>query len=101
MVAVSFAEALETGDLLAVRSVPKADRHRDRIDLRPELGIARETVGDGEMEDRILEGIDSGVFKSIDLYGDEDDQYRRSHDLRSERIAGVSEPVRRRRLRCR
>ena len=48
------------------------DRHRDRIDLRPELGIARETVGDGEMEDRILDGIDCGVFKSIDLYGDED-----------------------------
>ena len=48
------------------------ERHRDRIDLRPELGIARETVGDGEMEDRILDGIDCGVFKSIDLYGDED-----------------------------
>ena len=48
------------------------ERHRDRIDLRPELGIARETIGDGEMEDRILDGIDSGVFKSIDLYGDED-----------------------------
>ena len=47
-------------------------RHRDRIDLRPELGIAREIVGNAEIEDRVREAIDSRLFKSIDLYGDED-----------------------------
>ena len=46
--------------------------HRERIDLRPELGIARETIGNTEIEDRVREGIDSGLFMSIDLYGDED-----------------------------
>ena len=47
------------------------ERHRDRIDLRPELGIARETIGNTEVEDRARAGIDSGLFVSIDLYGDE------------------------------
>ena len=46
-------------------------RHRDRIDLRPELGIAREIVGNAEIEDRVREAIESGLFKSIDLYGEE------------------------------
>ena len=46
-------------------------RHRDRIDLRPELGIARETIGNVEIADRVREGIESGLFKSIDLYGEE------------------------------
>ena len=46
-------------------------RHRHRVDLRPELGIARGSIGDAEMESRAREGIDSGLFKSIDLTGDE------------------------------
>ena len=48
------------------------ERYRGRIDLRPELGIAREIIGNTEIEDRVREGIDSGLFTSIDLYGDED-----------------------------
>ena len=48
------------------------ERYRERIDLRPELGIARETIGNTEIEDRVCAGIDSGLFMSIDLYGDED-----------------------------
>ena len=48
------------------------ERYRDRIDLRPELGIAREIIGHAHMEDRAREGIDSGLFQSIDLYGEED-----------------------------
>ncbi len=47
------------------------ERHRDRIDLRPELGIPREIIGDREMVQRVHGGIESGVFQSIDLYGDE------------------------------
>lgn len=46
-------------------------RYRDRIDLRPELGIPREIVADREMVHRIHAGIESGVFLSIDLYADE------------------------------
>ena len=48
------------------------ERHRDRIDLRPELGIAREIVGNAGIDDRVREAIESGLFKSIDLYGEED-----------------------------
>ena len=48
-----------------------AERHRERIELRPELGIPREYVGGGEMVRRAHAGIESGVFRSIDLYGDE------------------------------
>ena len=48
------------------------ERYRDRIDLRPELGIPREIVANGKMTQRIHEGIESGVFLSIDLYADED-----------------------------
>lgn len=47
------------------------ERFRDRIDLRPELGIPREIVGDREMVRRIHAGIESDVFQSIDLYADE------------------------------
>ncbi len=43
------------------------ERHRERIDLRPELGIARETIGNTEIKDRVREGIDSGLFMSIML----------------------------------
>ena len=48
-----------------------ASQRRDRIDLRPELGIPREIVGDRVMANRAREGIESGLFRSIDLYGDE------------------------------
>ena len=47
------------------------ERNRDRIDLRPELGIPREIVGDSVMANRARAGIESGMFRSIDLYGDE------------------------------
>ncbi len=57
------------GFALTIRDL--IERHRERIDLRPELGIPREIIGDGEMAHRAREGIDSGVFRSIDVYGDE------------------------------
>ncbi len=47
------------------------ERNRDRIDLRPELGIPREIVGDRVMANRARDGIESGLFHSIDIYGDE------------------------------
>lgn len=47
------------------------ERYRNRVDLRPELGIPREFVADREMVHRAHEGIESGVFLSIDLYADE------------------------------
>lgn len=48
------------------------ESHRGRIDLRPELGIARESLGSAENENSVREGIDSGLFRSIDIYGEED-----------------------------
>ncbi len=53
----------------AIRNL--AERHRERIELRPELGIPREIIRDREMAHRAREGIESGVFRSIDVYGDE------------------------------
>ena len=46
-------------------------RHERTVDLRPELGIARENIGDSRLEERAREGIESGLFQSIDLYGNE------------------------------
>ena len=47
------------------------ERHGKTVDLRPELGIARENIGDKRLEDRAREGIESGLFQSIHLYGNE------------------------------
>ena len=47
-------------------------RYEKTVDLRPELGIARENIGDIRLEDRAREGIESGLFQSIDLYGNEE-----------------------------
>ncbi len=45
--------------------------YRDRIDLRPELGIAREHAADRALMALAHEAIASGVFRSIDLYSHE------------------------------
>ena len=45
-----------------------ADRYRYRIDLRPELGFMREDAGSPGVLDLAVHAIDSGVFRSIDLY---------------------------------
>ena len=52
----------------AIRSVQ--DKFLDAIDFRPELGIGKNMTAD-RMEDVLITCIDSGIFKSIDLYGDE------------------------------
>ena len=43
-------------------------KHKSRIDLRPELGFARGCAGDLRLKSLAENAIESGVFKSIDLY---------------------------------
>ena len=45
-------------------------KYRDRIDFRPEIGIARDADPSSCIQ-IALEWIRSGIFKSIDLYGNE------------------------------
>ncbi len=44
------------------------ERYRPKINLRPELGFARECADDQEWMELAHEAIELGVFKSIDLY---------------------------------
>ena len=44
---------------------------RSRIDFRPELGIAREHTADSGLMKLAAEAIESGVFRSVDLYSHE------------------------------
>lgn len=46
------------------------DKYCKQIDFRPELGIAK-IISNENLENLVLPCIDSNVFKSIDLYGDE------------------------------
>ena len=44
------------------------ERYQMKIDLRPELGFARECADDPKLMNLAHEAIESGVFRSIDLY---------------------------------
>lgn len=59
------------------------DKYKDKIDFRPEIGIAK-SISDENLEKLIPKIIDSKVFKSIDLYGDEEivgfDRYKTYYD---------------------
>lgn len=46
------------------------DKYRDFIDFRPEVGMAK-NISNEDLDEFLIPCIDSGVFKSIDLYGDE------------------------------
>lgn len=46
-------------------------KYKNDIDFRPEIGIAK-SITDENLETIIPSLIDSDIFKSIDLYGDED-----------------------------
>lgn len=48
------------------------ERYQPQVTLRPELGVARESVGDPQWVAAAHAAVDSGVFQSIDLYGRED-----------------------------
>ena len=47
-----------------------ADRYLERIDFRPEIGMSKDRPADGQVK-LARACIDSGVFRSIDLYGNE------------------------------
>ena len=44
------------------------ERYREQINLRPELGFARECADDSKLMRLAHEAIESGVYRSIDLY---------------------------------
>ena len=44
--------------------------YQDRIDFRPELGISKSLTKE-RLEEALIPCLDSGIFKSVDLYGDE------------------------------
>ncbi len=46
------------------------DKYKDIIDLRPEIGMPK-SINVERMNNLLVPCIDSGIFKSIDLYGDE------------------------------
>ncbi|WP_425448343.1 hypothetical protein [Dethiothermospora halolimnae] len=54
------------------------NKYKDKIDFRPEVGMPK-LISPGALEDLLIPCIDSGIFKSIDLYGNEtrDDDYER------------------------
>ena len=58
------------GHLGFVRSL--VEQCKDRIRLRPELGISRRYVSNTELMDLAAEAVASAVFTSIDLYSTED-----------------------------
>lgn len=47
------------------------EKYSDKIDFRPEVGIAR-PVPVERWESKLMPCIDSGIFKSLDLYGSEE-----------------------------
>lgn len=44
--------------------------HKDVIDFRPELGMAK-SISEENMDKLVVKCIDSGLYKSIDIYGNE------------------------------
>jgi len=46
------------------------NKYKDTIDFRPEVGMAKD-ITDDNLREILLPCIESGVFNSIDLYGDE------------------------------
>ena len=62
------------GGLTEVRAFIEAlvDRYREQIDLRPELGFARECADDTRLMKLAHEAIELGVYRSIDLYSYEE-----------------------------
>jgi len=46
------------------------DKYREYIDFRPELGMPKD-ISNENLNELLIPSIDSGVFKSLDLYGDE------------------------------
>ena len=63
-----------SGGLTELRSFIEAlvERYREKVDLRPELGFARECAGDPKWMKSAHKAIELGIFQSIDLYSYEE-----------------------------
>ncbi|MDU7968429.1 MAG: adenosine deaminase, partial [Paeniclostridium sordellii] len=46
------------------------DKYNDKIEFKPEIGVAK-SITDENLKNLVPKLIESGVFRSIDLYGDE------------------------------
>lgn len=46
------------------------DKYEKNIDFRPEVGMPK-SISDKNLDEMLIPCIDSGVFKSVDIYGDE------------------------------
>ncbi len=49
------------------------EQFRDRVELRPELGFSRAAASDHELMELVVDAIASDVFRSIDMYGNQND----------------------------
>ena len=75
------------------------ERYRTQVDLRPELGFARECVYDPRLMKLAHEAIELGVFRSIDLYSYQEacppeavqPLYKKARDARMKLKAHVGE----------
>ncbi len=47
------------------------NKYKDQIDFRPELGMPK-NITDDRLDSLLIPCIDSGIYQSLDLYGDED-----------------------------
>ena len=69
-----------------------ASQFRGQVDVRPEVGFSRSYVSKDDLMTSVWETIESGVFRSIDMYAFEDDcapeavqdlyEHARSHGLK-------------------
>lgn len=50
-----------------------ASEFRGQVDFRPEIGFSRSYVAKAELMSSLSEAIETGVFRSIDMYAHEDD----------------------------
>ena len=75
------------------------ERYREQIDLRPELGFARECAGDPKWTKLAHQAIELGLFQSIDLYSHQEacapeavkPLYRKAREAGMKRKAHVGE----------
>ncbi len=68
---VNFIQFYETGvDGFVSFILGAGERNRGKIDFRPEVGVSKNRAPESQIE-LAMECIDSGAFRSLDLYGNE------------------------------
>ena len=90
-----------SGGLIEIRAFIETlvERYREQIDLRPELGFARECAKDTKWMKLAHEAVELGLFQSIDLYSHQEacapeavkSLYRKAREARMKLKAHVGE----------